>query len=265
MAATRFYLPSAAAAATGIPTPTFDASWDFTTGAIRRWLELSKNAPLGQIGQKVQAVNVNSPAGAVDALQIQFVSAPLDSNQTISGNVKGQVGSSEANAAADMRAQIVIWVYTGSGSRGTLYAGDTAALANEFSVFGTVTNRKYPRGGSTALSSVAAQTGDRIVVEIGCRKGENATTSRNMIHVFGNPQGATDLPEDETDTSQSKAPWIEFDSTITFSADTLRESQVAVEVLNAGTPEMRESQLAVEVLRPVASVPINVAQIVWVD
>jgi len=215
----------------------------------------------------VQAVTINSVAGASDHLQAQYVSPPLDSNQTISGNIKGQVGSSEGNAAADMRAQIVVWVCKSDAtSRGTLYAGDTGALSSEFSLFGTVTNRKYPRGGSTAVTSVAAQTGDRIVVEIGCRKHENATTSRNMIHVLGNPEGGTDLPEDETDTSQSKVPWIEFADNLTFTAPTLRETQLAAEVLQQNpTPQFRETQLVVEVLQPVTPGIINVFKVINVD
>jgi len=241
--ATRMYLARSDAPS---GTPTQDALWDFTTGFVRRHLETGKYQPdsLPPAQLTISGINTNSPAGAVDVLLAQFIGPPLDSNQTISGNIKGQVSFAESNAAADMRAQIVVWVWTGSGSRGTLYAGDAGALSSEFSVFGTVTNRKVPRGGSTALSSVNAQTGDRIVVEIGGRKHENATTSRNMTVIFGAQNGITDFSEDETDTNQNKAAWVEFSQTITFSQPTARVSQFSRRIAAAGDSNIRVSQFS---------------------
>lgn len=263
--ATRLYISQ-----TEVPSvsPAFDAVWDVTGSAIRRYLQLSKT---GLFGSATVQINVlsggNTPAGASDVLHVQAISPPLDSNQTISGNFKGQVIAGESNAAADMRAQVVAWVYTGAGSRGTLYAGDAAALANEVTVQQTFTNRKFPRGGSTALSSVAAQTGDRIVIEYGLRKHENATTARNSITYLGDDQSLTDLPEDETDTNRStKVPWFEFDGTITFAVPTLRATQVTRRAIV--TPDdavLRATQVSRRVIVKDAVVIPNHAKVIWID
>lgn len=265
MVATRLYI-----SATDAPTlsPAFDASWEVTGSAIRRLLETTKN---GIAGSSTLQTNIatasNSPAGAVDVLHIQGVSAPLDSNQTISGNLKGQIIAAENNAAADYRAQLVAWVCKSDGtSRGVLYAGDAAALSSEFTVIQTFTNRKFPRGGSVALSSVNALTGDRIVIEAGARKHENGTTSRQAFLHYGNASDLTDLPEDETDTNRfTKAPWFEFDSTITFSLPNVRVSQAVAEVMYQSPSNARISQLAVEVMRPVTPGVVNRVRVVRID
>lgn len=261
---TRFYIPGASDPAASI-SPAFDGAWDLTSSAIRRWAELEKNSPNGNGRMQITA-GVNSPAGASDWLFVQAISPPLDSNQTITGTVKGQTSFSESNAAADMRSQIVIWVYTGSGSRGTLLAVDAAALSHEFAVFGTMGNRQIPRGGAISLSSVSALTGDRVIIEMGLRKGENATTSRNGFMVIGNSNdGSADYPEDETDTNQSKAAWVEFSQTLTFTGPTMRESQLVAELLSQGSPVVRESQLVVELLRPVTAPVLNTVDVTFID
>src|SRR6185369_1329070 len=165
-------------------SPAFDGSWEVTGSAVRRSLD-----PRKYDGHVLESLAVstalNSPAGAVDALIAQYTSAPLDSNQTIAGAIKGQIRASENSATADMRMQCVIWVMKSDGtSRGTLIASSAAALGNEFNT--SLRNIKIPKNGSTVPTSVAALTGDRIVVEIGYRKHENATNNRTGTFSAGN-------------------------------------------------------------------------------
>ena len=235
--ATRFYLSSVAA---GI-SPTFNGSWEATGAAVRRMLDTVKQSAFETL-----TVACGSTAGPIDVLVAQYVSAPLSGDQTISGAIKGQLRTYEDNAALDARMQCVIWVRKADGtSRGTLVASDTSALASEFAT--SLTNREVPLGSPVTPSSVAALSTDRIVVEIGYRKHEAAATNRNVQMRLGAPSG-TDLPEDETDTTDL-VPWIEFADTLTFTAPTALVTQVATEVLDQSTAvKALVTQVAVEVL-----------------
>lgn len=236
--ATRLYFD------TGTPTvsPTADGSWEVTGSMVRRWLDAGKFD-----GHSLEALAVttalNSPAGAVDALILQAVSAQLSSNVTISGAIKGQIRAFEGNAAADERMQCVIWVMKTDGtSRGTLIATNTTALSNEFNT--SLRNIKIPKGGSTVPTSVNALATDRIVVELGFRKHENATNNRSGNFSAGNPN-TTDLPEDET-TTTALAGWIEFADTLSFSVAPLRASQVVAQTVIEPTPAIRASQVVAQ-------------------
>jgi len=229
-------------------SPAYDAAWEVTASAIRRNLEFTQGQGSAAFENKGVGGTLNSPAGAVDVLLIQYTSDPLSADQTISGAIKGQIRALSSNAAADLDTQMVIWVMKTDGtSRGTLIAVNTAALANEW--FTSSRNIKLPKGGSTVPTSVAALATDRIVVELGYRKHESATTSRTGTVASGNPTG-TDLAEDET-TTTANVGWIEFADTLTFTSDYVRVTQVAVEVLEAPDTSLvnaRVTQVAVEVL-----------------
>lgn len=236
-------------------SPTPDSTWEVTTSFIRRILEPWKDASIPVEIQSLTSTT-NSPAGAVDRLLAQYVSAPLDVNQTITGTVKGQIKAQESNLAADLRAQVLIWVVKSDlTSRGTLLAHDTAALSSEFGTGGGAGsgNRKFPRGGAISVSSVAALATDRIVVEVGFRKHENATTSRTGTLRLGNhSQTGSDLPEDETTTTDDTA-WIEFSQSLTFTAAFGRATQVFEESLTDRESFARATQVFEESLTANAS------------
>lgn len=237
--ATRFYLPS-----DGTPaiTPAFDASWEATGAPTRRPLEISKAVVTAMTSVAVaEAVNNT----AYDVAVAQFISAPLDGNQTISGAIKGIIRASESNAAADMRAQLVIRVLSGDGStvRGTLLASDGSALASEFPT--AIANRKFPlawAGSGTTPTTVNALDGDRIVVEVGFRSHEASATSRTGTLRFGTDSGS-DLAENETGTDDF-APWIEFADNLVFDAAPLRVTQNPAIVATRPVPDLRVTQQA---------------------
>jgi hypothetical protein len=243
--ATRLYFGPAAPPV----SPSFDASWEATGSAVRRLLEDSKGNSGDAFESLAVATSLNSPAGAVDVLIAQYVSPPLSGDQTISGTVKGQVRAQTSSTAGKLVAQVLIWVRKADGtSRGTLLAHQTTD-ASEFAA--SLTNRKFPQNSPASLSSVAALDTDRIVVEIGYRKFENATTSRTGTLRLGNPSGS-DLAEDETTTTDN-VPWIEFSQSLTFAATSARVTQLAVESLETTTSLARVTQLAVESLETTTS------------
>lgn len=208
-------------------SPAPDAAWDVTGSLVRRLLEGEKHGPPTALESLAASTTSNSPAGAVDVLNAQYISAPLSGNQTISGAIKGQIRAFESNAAANARVQLVVRVLSGDGTtvRGTLIAASAAALSNEFNT--ALRNIKIPLGGSTVPTSVNALDGDRIVVEIGWRKHESATTNRAVTLSSGNPTG-TDLAEDETTTTDD-TPWIEFADTLAFQTASTRASLIVAQ------------------------------------
>lgn len=203
MAATKFYLPSTGAAAVSPAFTLSGFSWTDTASADRIAAVTTK------INSAVTDKVVAGTGGTgIDQLFRQYVSAPIGGGP-ITGTVKGQIRTLEELTAADARAQIVIYVVSNDGStlRGVLYGGDTAALSSEFSNAGRV-NRKFPRSSPVSVSSVSAATNDRIVMEIGARRSGSGAV--DVYLVFGDTTTGSDLPEDETTSTSTTLPWIEF-------------------------------------------------------
>lgn len=237
--ATRLYLPLSVASQV---SPAFDAEWENTGSAIRNQTHTVKQA------STLATSTLTVPASNTvpyDLLVGQWVSQPLDSNQTITGTVKGQIRVHESNAAADLRAQLIIRVVTRDGStvRGTLLAADTGVLANEFTT--SLTNRQFPVGLRTnTLTSVSAQTGDRVVIEVGLRQ-HTSGISRTSQFSLGD-SAASDLAEDETSTAANN-PWLELSQSLTFET-AARVTQDYVEVLDQPSAAARITQAYVEIL-----------------
>lgn len=155
-----------------------------------------------------------------DLLARQYVSDPIVGAQTISGTLKGQISMAEDSNSANLLPQMVVRVVSNDGSsvRGTLHAGDTRTAIVDELVFQTASNTKNPAAGISpvTLSSVAAQDGDRIVVEIGARVNNTSVTNYAVIARFGDNAGS-DLTEGGVETTALN-PWVEFSADINFTA-----------------------------------------------
>jgi hypothetical protein len=222
--------------------PTPDAGWERTTGHLTYKINTVKRTSSPHSSLLNTALTAQGTSGN-DTLLGQFLTDPLDVNQTITGNFKGQARFLESAAGLDARSQVLIWVVKPDGtSRGTLLAMSAAALASEFGT--ALANRRIPVGGSVALGSVAALAGDRIVIEVGAR--QHATLGGTFQMSMG--YAATDLAEDDT-TTTANAPWFEFSQNITFTAEaTMMASRTALTVLVQGDARMRVSRTALTVL-----------------
>jgi hypothetical protein len=178
-----------------------------------------------------------------DFLVRQYVSDPLVA-QTISGSgtVKGQIRVYEINALAEYCRGIIIKVVSNDGLtlRGTLLSHFPSSLESEFAT--SLTNRFFPN--SQSLSEVVAQDGDRIVIEIGVRSFNTITSAYNAYFRFGDA-AASDLPEDETSTSDYN-PWVEFSQTLDFE-DRLKVFQNIAQVEYDTAPKLKVSQNIVQV------------------
>lgn len=188
-----------------------DPSWEQTANAVIRVLSTVKPTAIPFASTVISKSVATNPG---DILMGQFISGALQA-QTITGDVKGIIRALESAASTDAHAQTNIRVVTPSGTtRGTLLAHDASALTSEFSAT-TLTNRKFPlawAGSGTALSSVAAEDGDLLVIEVGFR-GFTASGPNCTLELGGT--AATDLAEDETSTTQL-TPWFEFSADLLF-------------------------------------------------
>lgn len=137
----------------------------------------------------------------------QYVSDPIAAQTISAQTIKMQILGYESNALHNMYVALGIRVVSNDGGtvRGTILSvtKDNVELdANNF------VNRQFTATGS----SVVAQNGDRIVVEIGT---SGSTTTNHGSNIYIGDNNVTDLPENDTSTNIYN-PWLEFAQTINF-------------------------------------------------
>lgn len=195
----RMYLNNTAGAVT--TTPSF---WDQTAGAASGKL-LGRN----RVGANTSVtVAETSTSNTYDSMLGQWISDPFTSSGTVQGGWQWCVAGFESNVAADIKMAGVVKVVSNDGSvvRGifsdAIMAGEMGTVNSSFII--TI-------GGNTP---VAAQVGDRLVVELGYRATNTVPTSYSMTLRYGGTS-TTDLeagllsPTDDT-ALQSRSPWVEF-------------------------------------------------------
>ncbi len=192
-------------------SPTIDSGWVGSGTAFQRTMLVQSKTNFGPTG-----FGGNSSVTG-NICDYQAISTPLRA-QTISGYVKGIALANENLDTADACAQLIIRLLSNDGTvvRGTLLAPDNSALSNEFNT--TSQNRKFPRnwsGSGVALSPVAAQAGDRLVIEFGYRRSGDSGITRSILVYSGANSGSSDAAENETDTTTTN-PWVEFSQDLLF-------------------------------------------------
>ena len=203
IAATRFYLPTSAEVAAVSPSFTV-AGWSTSEAADRGRCVLSRL-------NTVMTTKESVPVKSISCLNRQYVSDPL-APITISGKVRGQVLGIEASNAAKLVSAVAIRLVKNDGTDyatvKTLLALTIEATEYTTSWANRYTPNFYP------ISTGTAESGDRLVIEIGYSSTNPATKGGSQM--FGD-NAATDLPIDETSTAALN-PWIEFDQNIIPSA-----------------------------------------------
>lgn len=193
--ATRFYLSNGGTAAV---SPAYSATWEVSTDADRKPLvrKLLLSATDALADKTINIPNLTSQ----DILSRQFVSEPLPP-QVITGTVSLVISATESGVTSNGTLAVAV----------TLVSQDGATVRGVmFSVFGTDT--EYATTASTrivnaqALTQQTAQTGDRIVVEIGTTATTPALTTNT--HRYGT-SAATDFALTSALTTDLN-PWIEF-------------------------------------------------------
>lgn len=188
--ATRLYLSNAAA--------------PFTPSTIRgAWTQTS--ATIGKLGAKAGSAATSQVTGLISSTALmngRWVSDPFVQAGNLGGTVDFAYGAVESSALGSAGCQVHIYVTQGDTDtpRGTL-------LANS-SVGDTWTTTATGRGAAAvALSTVAAQVGDRIVVEAGAAVS-NWSSSRSTTINYGVASG-TDLTVGDVNVT-TRPGWFEF-------------------------------------------------------
>lgn len=235
--ATRLYIDP-----TAIPyTPaTIRGAWDATGTPSTGKLTLVPTGSNTAI-TKTETVATNN----YDILFGRWVSDGLVSNKTIAGTIALMMRVSEANLAANAFFHVHIYVTTGNSDtpRGTLLSDYIGAT--EF----TTTNGGLGFTG-VSLTSVAAQAGDRIVIEIGAQLQNTVTTSYNIVMSYGGA-GTTDLVSGNTTAANPK--WIQFSDDIPFVAkiatlvDDFNDNSIGAGYTNWGGANVLEQNQQIEV------------------
>ncbi|MBU0629800.1 MAG: hypothetical protein KKC80_02645 [Candidatus Margulisbacteria bacterium] len=197
MAATRFYLPSSGASPV---SPAFD-SWYSSTNADRVRMVTSKSGT-AMLGKSTGSYS----ASGVYIVNRMYISDPLAA-QTISCSIKGYLLGKKSAATAKRFVLLKRWSNDGTLLRSYFFG----VYATSLDLTNSYTNRGCPKPGYTVNQTFAY--GERLSIEIGYYKTGPAACA--MYDMYGD-LGATDLPENETDTDTSKSPWIEFSQDLIF-------------------------------------------------
>jgi hypothetical protein len=233
--ATRLRLPSE-----GTPSvsPSFQ-SYTHSSSAVRIPLTTSDSSGLAAL-----AIHYDSSDHLVagDALIKQFVSGPMAAgiDFTTSDTVKYAVQAVEIHAANNLQVQLWVGVYSESGS--TLQATLLAKSAHGTEVPTTATNRTKSH---SITSNYTTESGDRLVVEfslVGTPSNSGGTQGHNGGFRFGSDGASGDLPEDNSTTTATFNPWIEFSPTITFGADEALSGQAITTAQGTVTPPESSGQ-----------------------
>jgi hypothetical protein len=186
-------------------SPSYSAGWNYTAAAARAYLRFDK----GGAGL-IASGTIGAWTPGQQALGRQWVSDAIAA-QTLTGTVKMQMGMRQTATSSNARHLLSIYVVSNDGStvRGTLLSIANYGNSNALSASGTGRNKTVADG--DAVTSVAAQDGDRIVVEFGFTDASGTTPSASFT--YGVSTSTTDLPIDESTAAGTGSllnPWIEF-------------------------------------------------------
>jgi hypothetical protein len=209
---TKFYLPSSGTAPA--ITPTYASGWDNTTIASRLPMAGTKASTTMTTVSFTGTVSTDQ-----DILFRQYISAPIAAQTISAQTVSIQMRQSETSTSNNLFEAWLIKVVSNDGTtlRGTIAYGSTAndprRDATELAT--ALTNR----GDSLASTQVVAQSGDRLVLEVGYG-GDPTLTAVHSGSISIGDDNATDLPVDDS-TTTAYNPWISFTNTISYNGSGL--------------------------------------------
>jgi hypothetical protein len=193
---TKFYFPSS-----GTPpaTPAVDAQWEQSAASFYR-------APSPRTKSNTPLTDFSAIFGSTSTGQTcwgQFITDPLDGAQTIDGDMNIVVAGLEANAANDVHIAFICWVLKPDGtSRGELCSWLTTGTE-----FTTARQTRIVLG--RAITALACQHGDRIVMEVGLHGVTPANATNNTLR-FGDPSATADFAATSGLTTDL-VPWWRHD------------------------------------------------------
>jgi hypothetical protein len=159
-------------------------------------------------------------ASAGDTLSYQFVSDQMEAGNVISagGAITAQIQCLEAHSANNLRLQFYVSVVSSDGASERVRLSGKSAGITEMAT--SLTNRAMDIATENVVD-YETQDGDRLLIEVsatGTPGSGSGVQGHNYSVRFGNNGAGGDLPLDESDTSTTKNPWVEFSDTLTFKA-----------------------------------------------
>lgn len=187
--ATRLYLKNATVSGT-VPT-SYKGAWDDTNNNSR---------PLALVQSGISPSSFGNTFGSGtdrDVAMVRFISDVIPDARTISGTLSWCLNVREGNELVNAYTHVHAWVSNGGTNtvRGTLLTDSIGATEWGTSYGGRAES-------SVALSSVNAEAGDRIIIEVGFRYTLASNTYQNVLKYGGT---GTDATEDTDGIS-----WFEF-------------------------------------------------------
>lgn len=199
----RFYMQSS-----GTPdiSPAFDAAWEQTGQAVRRWLvpKLASDDAVTALTDVTVTVPITTTQ---NILAGQFVSRPFVRQRALwnavsTEGIKLIVRVSESATTANAHLNYVVRVISADG--GTV-RGTIGSIQNTLLEFPTTAATRIRDGASTA---VTVQAGDRLVVEVGLL-ASGPTAAQSATFRFGSNAGSDFAYTSGLTTDLN--PWIELD------------------------------------------------------
>lgn len=215
---TRLYLTrNATAAAQGITVPAMAAGWARArAGTIPTLLTLRK--PEAALLPGLVVLNPLGSTATSGTLWQQFISAPFDRDQLVSGTATLVVPAFEQTVTENSYLAFTLRVVTPLGAiRGTLVT-QLAQAGTEFAT--SIVERKQ----AVAMTNVSALKGDRLLLEVGVWAVTPSNNSQVGL-VFGASGFYADAIGDETAggvqvEGGSFLPWLEITKPLTFATGT---------------------------------------------
>ena len=204
---TRLYLNNAAAE---YDPATERGAWDDTASYTPLLMDDAKSGASTTIG-----VAETSATNNYDVLLAKFVSPAIVTGGAISGVVNLLLGVLESDAAMNARWHVHMYVTTGDTDtpRGTLLTDKIGGDSSTFEWPTTAAGKMI----AANLSSVTASAGDRIVMELGYRAVNTATTSYTGTINYGGT--GSDLTDGSTSVT-TLVGFIDFTTTGLFTSST---------------------------------------------
>lgn len=192
---TRFYLSNTAPSYTP-SSPVHQGTWSNGAQTTAKALTGRPSGATGTTAVQILATTANR-----SMLCLRGITEPAVAAGTISGTVQWVLGVLESNAALNAFFMVHIWVSAGNSTtvRGTLLNMSSGATEWPTSYAGRTEGNK-------TLTSVAIQSGDRIIVELGYIASSSSSTYTGTYRFGGT--SATDLASGGTNTADPG--WIEF-------------------------------------------------------
>lgn len=147
----------------------------------------------------------------------QYISAPLEANASLNlGTIVGYIPCMESNATLNASPTVIIRVVSNNGQiiRGSLRIVKPTVVTNEYGTSTSYYPRVHPISGTS--STVNAQSGDRVVVEVGTFADNTVATTYNINMYLGSNATKSDCPTGTTVVGIDTNPWISFSTPLVY-------------------------------------------------